>query len=241
MPRKQRKQRRNRKQGSRRQGGRGNTIHLAVRLTDEEVEAARKIHEGVRVWKVEDKAIEQLRERFPGFGERAALLKVVVLNTVYGARIFDYRRVTDHVKKTLAETDLRTAGPELVERLAWVPGMGRRLHVFASKFAHLFINNPERFPILDVYAEKSVKFHLGRGNFVRRRRSRYKAFAKNFEKLRSLARVKCTTRQLDHYLWLSGLYRTWRRNRKTRINKDVRRLFAQPSRRESAYLARLPV
>jgi len=201
-------------------------MNLAVNLEPDQIKAAIVLRRNFPEWRTNDRAIRQIRNTFRGFGDVATLVKVVVVNTIYGTRVFDYQGTTTHVKKVLSQADIRSAGPELVERLARVR-RGRRFHSFASKFAHLFIN-AERFPILDVYAERTIKFHLGRKNLVYSHRNRYVAFVENFERLKSLARLNCTVRQLDHYLWFSGLYREWRRRNgkaRKRINKEVRNLF----------------
>jgi hypothetical protein len=209
-------------------------LRLAVPLTAGQIRAARRLRNHVEAWKVNDATVRRLDERFPGFGYSAVLVKTVFVNTVYGTGIRDYRRVTDHLKKTLDKMDLRTAGPELVERLARVPKMRVKFWSFASKFAHLFVNS-ERFPIQDKYAEKSLEFHLGRAN-LNRRKSRYLAFVENLKRLRALAGVRCQTRELDHYLWLSEAYRIWRKGGKSRINREAMSLFE----RRSADLKYLP-
>ena len=105
------------------------------------------------------------------------------------------------------------------------PGQKRdRRHLsFASKFAHFFIDR-ERFPIMDKYAAEMVGLHLGRKDAVRDAKHPYVAFCQNLIVLRSLARLNCSTRELDHYLWIAGEHRAWFRNSKAQINVELRHL-----------------
>jgi hypothetical protein len=141
-------------------------------------------------------------------------------------------RMAEHVREVLSRFELPTAGPELVEELAELPGPGskgklRHFHSFASKFAHFFIG-AERFPILDGYAERMVRLHLGRRNVHHDTVYRYVAFVRNFEALQRLAGWSGTTRALDQYLWLAGRYGAWRRNPDVAINGELKRFFASP-------------
>jgi hypothetical protein len=106
-----------------------------------------------------------------------------------------------------------------------VAGWQGALHLsFASKFAHFFIDM-ERFPIYDSYAVKMVAYHLGRHGQDRKTEYPYKAFIEDLHRLRNNARLSCTARELDHYLWLAGLYQVWLRDPDSPINIEVKKLF----------------
>jgi hypothetical protein len=70
---------------------------------------------------------------------------------------------------------------------------------------------------------------LGKKNMVNRPGHPYLAFVENLVRLRAAAGLTCSTRDLDHYLWVAGEYRAWRKNRNARINVEIRGLFNSPS------------
>jgi len=78
--------------------------------------------------------------------------------------------MAEHVQGVMAGTDLQTAGPGLVERIAAMPAAGGggapKKHIsFAAKLAH-FNLDPDRFPIYDSYAREMLRYHLGRKNWT---------------------------------------------------------------------------
>ena len=124
----------------------------------------------------------------------------------------------------------------LVEELAT---LDTRKHCsFASKFARFFIDM-ERFPIYDSYAVKMVAYHLGMQGQIRDSAHPYRAFIENIHRLKSYAQLSCTTRELDHYFWLGGLYRAWLRNPRVLMNAEVKELFDLLSSETPAELADL--
>lgn len=218
-------------------------MRLKVPLVPAQIAAAERLHGRSRQWRVSDGALHALAKRFPDFGDEAVVLKSVAINALYGTNVFAITRMAEHAKGVIAKTDLASAGPELVERLAALPkttGQKKpRLHMsFASKFAHFFID-PERFPILDNYAAKTLVFHLGERNLVKRPGHVYWAFVENLLRLRNAAGLTCSTRELDHYLWVAGEYRAWRQNPDAKINVEMRSLFQAPSADDKEDLHRL--
>ena len=148
-----------------------------------------------------------------------------------------------HAKSVIEKSVLSTAGPELAEEIARLPEndgqeANRRYHSFAAKFAHFFID-PERFPVMDSYAVKMVKFHLGRRNYFENRDQPYAAFVENFKKLKDFGGLNVSNRELDQYLWIAGEYRAFHKNPDTNISVEVKRLFTNPSEDVSADLAAL--
>jgi uncharacterized protein YifE (UPF0438 family) len=103
---------------------------------------------------------------------------------------------------------MQSRGAELVESLATITqtnGKVRRHHSFASKFAHFLINE-DRFPIMDKYANRMVKRHIGPKNFVTDPKKSYVAFCANHRLLKEQLSFQVSNRDLDHYLWIAGLY-----------------------------------
>ena len=205
-------------------------MELSNPLVPDQILAAKRLHDGLDQWQATDRALVALAEKFPGFEPEATLLKVVAVNALYGTNLYATARMASHAQKTIHNTGLKNARAKFVECLARLPEtrigkQARRHYSFASKFAHFFIDK-DRFPIMDAYAENMLRFHLGASNTKKDPDNRYVAFVHNFRKLGRLALLQGTTRELDHYLWLAGLYRKWRKNRDMRINVEVRQLFS---------------
>ncbi len=220
-----------------------NRVSLAAPLSSLQIQAASRLHRRLKRWIATDTALAALSEHFPDFGLKAVLLKVPTVNQFYGTNLRAVLRMADHIVKIMAETDPATAGPELVERLAMLPTASeeekqRTFLSFASKFAHFFID-AERFPIYDSYAVKMVEYHLGLSSTTWEKSHPYQTFVTHLNNLKLLAALSCTSRELDHYLWLAGLYRAWLKNPEAKINADATQLFAQSSDEIQADLAQL--
>jgi len=200
--------------------------------------AAKQIYGRTVEWRRSDRALRVLSRRVHGFSPEATLLKAVAINSLYRTNIYAIVRVAAHVQRTLGRPDLRSAGPELVERMAACPmtdGTVRSLPSFASKFAHFFIA-PERFPILDRYAETALRRHLGR-EAIKDPLRPYLAFARNIECFRKCLGFRVTLADLDHYLFIAGQHLEWSDKREQaaigmemkamfmRGGKDLQRLF----------------
>ena len=199
---------------------------LALSLTLEQIRAANRLHAELTQWRLADQALMALRERFPEFDSEATLLKAAAINSFYGTNVYSVTTVGTHVHDVLAGKDLRSAGPELVDEIACVPG-GKRYVSFASKFAHFFID-AERFPIKDSVTDEMVELHLGKANLRRDTASPYTAFAESLKVLRELTGFAGSNRELDRYLWIRGQYRRWQRDGAAGINREAVRLFAEP-------------
>lgn len=217
-------------------------LALAAPLTSAMVAAAGHLYARLEQWVATDRALAALAERFPGFDLDAALLKVVTLNALYGTQVYAVFRMAQHMHRTLADGVPALAPAELVERLAQPPaaasGAKARMHLsFASKFAHFFID-AARYPILDSYAERMVALHLGRTNRTTGG-TRYARFLADLDRLRAVASLDGSPRDLDRFLWLAGQYAAWRRNPRAAINTELQRLFTAPPAEAAAELATL--
>jgi hypothetical protein len=215
-------------------------MDLAVPLPLKKIEAANRLHKRLEQWRLADQALRLLAERCPDFEPAACLLKVVTVNELYGTNVYATTRMAKHAAGVLTATNLATAGPELVEQLADLPATEvqkrkRRHYSFASKFAHFFLGD-ERFPIMDSYAVKTLKRHLGRRQYLTDKGHPYATFVLNFQALKSLSGFAGSNRELDRYLWLAGEYAAWKKKRAAAINAEVAVLFAQPSDEVAALL-----
>lgn len=167
----------------------------------------------------------QLKQAFP---ERlkAIRIKAIVLNALYGTNVMAIAEVSERLERLLLEKlppSTRTTGPALVEEL--VEGLqrvtGRAHYSFVAKYAHFFIDS--NLPILDSYAEEMTAWHLGSARS--RNSKRYLAFCENIDKLKELAELTCDCAQLDAYLWITGEYRAWLKNKNGQIDSDLRICF----------------
>jgi len=215
-------------------------MDLAVPLPINKIDAANRLHERLEQWRLADQALRLLADRCPDFELAACLLKVVAVNELYGTNLYATTRMAKHAAGVLADTNLAAAGPELVERLADLPATEgqkrkRRHYSFASKFAHFFLDD-ERFPIMDSYAVKMLKRHLGRQHYSDDTAQPYASFVSNFHELKRLSGFAGSNRQLDRYLWLAGEYAAWKKKPGAAINAEVATLFAQPSGEVAALL-----
>ncbi len=202
-------------------------MDLEVPLSISQVEAANRLHQQLSEWKITDSALHALHVRFPGFDIESSLLKVAAVNQLYGTKVFAVVRMAEHIKDVMPREG-KIAEVDFVEKLATLPEMKRKYVSFASKFAHFFIDL-ERFPIYDFYAVKMVAYHLGSQGLIRDKEHPYIAFVTNFNHLKQAAGLVCTTRELDRYLWLAGLYGEWCRNSASQINAEVAEMFKTPS------------
>lgn len=202
---------------------------LSVGIKETQISSAQRLHRRLEQWQLVDSALTSLASQFPGFAPHEALIKVIAVNTLYGTNVLAIHHVARHVATVKKEKDLSSAGPELVESLAVSPPIEsktRRNHSFASKFAHFFIST-ERFPIMDSYVVKMIKLHLGNERTYTDTQNPYVAFCANHRLLKEELGFAITNKELDHYLWLAGLYLTFLNNSQARINKEAGFLFKQ--------------
>ena len=202
------------------------TQGLAVPLCQSQIEAAERLHRRLEGFTAAERGLDELREAFPGFTLGDVLLKAAAINSIYATNVFAIAKMADHIAAVwprLAEDPVAT-----VKTIAKMPSVKNKFWCFASKFAHFFIA-PERFPIYDSYARKTVAYHLGK----KAPRDSYPPFFQDICDLRKLSGLSCSFRQLDHYLWLAGQYRKWlewlAKDGKVNIGAEVRALFEDQS------------
>ena len=217
---------------------------LAVPLSVEQIAAANRLHSRLKQWTLSDRALARLAETVPGFDVEACLLKTVAVNALYGTQVFAVVRMARHVEQVLASTDITTADEGLVEDIAALPVASRqktvrRHHSFAAKFCHFFVDT-ERFPIMDRYASDTLKYHLGETQYVEDEEHPYHAYITNLRRLAEITHHKGSSRDLDHYLWITGQYMKYdeerKRGKEARINAELKELFETPSAEDAADL-----
>lgn len=215
---------------------------LAVPLYASQIEAACRLHLRLKQWRLSDAALAKLNQDVTGFGPEACLLKCVAVNTLYGTQVLAIVRMAEHVCQVMTQTPARQAGPEIVKQIAALPTgeeeKQRRFVSFAAKFCHFFID-PERFPIYDEAARDVLKLHLGQAALAVDDADPYTAFCSNLSRLRTLAQVQGAGRDLDRYLWITGMYMKWLRVKgkpKQQMNVELRTMFGKPSAAEAEEL-----
>jgi hypothetical protein len=207
-------------------------MQLSIPIEPSQIEAAKRLHGRLQQWRLVDEALAVLSEQLPGFTTAEALLKVTVINALYGTNVYAIVPMARHVAHVLEKLGPASLGAELVEVLASIPRDGDKKYPFfrsfASKFAHFFID-AERFPIMDSYSMRMVKMHLGKGNYAPDGDHPYLAFFVNHGNLKAEIDFKGSNRDLDRYLWLSGEYLAWQKNHEAAINAELRVAFEKPS------------
>ncbi len=196
-------------------------------VRDDQIAAATRIHDNhMYEWFAADRALDLLRESLPGLDEPRVLIKASVIDRLYYAR---HARLVEAVRK-IAEVMVRPPSDPvgIVEAIAPLDSSrGRTCYwSFSSKFAHFFID-PEAFPIYDDWAIKAIRHHFGRLSWLGR--TPYRAFADYVFTLRELSGLSCSIRELDRYLWLSGMRRAWQTNADVGISREVRSVFEDES------------
>ncbi len=206
---------------------------LANSLTTDMIEAAENIRQQLHGWKTSDETLEIVRNSFPGFDFSDVLIKATVINSLYGTNVYAIWKAAEHVHGTIAKYNLGNAETEFVEKIARVPGINRVFISFASKFAHFFIDS-ERFPIMDSHAVSAIKYHLGYGKWEKCSADRpYNEFVFNFTKLKDLCGFNGSGRDFEHYLWLAGLFKEWKKKEgKAEINQEVKDFFGNSDNQE---------
>ena len=200
-----------------------------VLLTPQMIEAGARLCARLPQWSSGVRALEALAQRFPTFDADAVLLKVVAVNAFCGPNVLSRQEAARHIERVMRKVDASVAGAEVVETLADIPtgarsGSTRRQHSFASKFAHAFIH-ADRFPVLDTTTSRMLRMHLGPRSWIPREEQKYVEFEANFRRLRGLCGYEGKRRDLSRYLWISGQVLEFCRNRRARINPELKTLL----------------
>jgi hypothetical protein len=199
-------------------------VNVETPLSYEQVTAANRLRKHLHQWRLSEEALFNLQKRIPQFDLEACLLKSVSVNALYGTNVLAIIRMANHVHKVLhKKADPSDFGRELVKNIAEMPNdkgeRDRTRTSFASKFCHFFIDS-DQFPIYDDAACVALKSHFGK----RVEAHDYDAFCNCIKQLTNLVGNGCDTRMIDHYLWLTGMYQRWIRN-KSNVNRELFDLF----------------
>jgi len=215
---------------------------LAVPLSHSQIAAAGRLHQRLEQWCQADAALLRLRDSLPDFDADSCLLKAVVVNSLYSTSVLAIAAMARQICAVMACKDLQASGCELVDRIAPLmldPGEAPRKFIsFASKFCHFFVDE-ERFPIYDGAARSALRMHLGSTRIGSPTDSAYAAFREDLARLRGEAGLACSNREIDRYLWITGMYMKWQKDRKKKdfaMNVELKQVFEQPTTEQDADL-----
>lgn len=220
---------------------------LVVTLSESQIESARCMSAFMPRWQLAEGSLVRLAEAMPGFDLHASLVKAVAVNSIFGTQVLATMRMAEWVHGLLGDGQTNEMGVGLVETMAALkPNKGDKRRVFtsfAAKFCHFFVD-ADRYPIYDDAARQALRLHLGKA-YCDDTQHPYGSFCRNFENLRSHAGVNANPRDLDRYLWLTGMYMRWQKERrndsKSRVNEELRNHFNGPKPEVTALLkAMLP-
>jgi len=137
------------------------------------------------------------------------LVKVVTLNRLYSTSIFDVHGVARHIVSLDLDSDLRSAEPGLVPRIATFQlsnGKSRNNYSFATKYCAW--HNPDGFQIYDSRVDEALwhyKKHYGFASFRRYDLGDYPTFTQIMDQfIEHFELHTFTRRQLDKFLWIEG-------------------------------------
>jgi hypothetical protein len=213
---------------------------LEKQLTQRQIDVANRLYDNrLDQWRLSDMALYRLRDKVLGFDDEACLLKSLAINQLYGTRILAIIPMSNHVHDVLSRLDATAGGIELVDKIAAyrsAEGKVIRRISFASKFCHFLIDD-RRFPIYDEAVQQAIRFHLGGAQYLTSKDpdKKYQVFFENLQRLRKSADIHGKDREIDHYLWIVGMYMRWKKPN-TQINAELRRFFSEPSLVEKAEL-----
>lgn len=181
------------------------TERVLHRISPEQITAATTIHDQhMPGWASTDRALRLVGQSVPGHDLDAVTVKAAVVDRLYYTRHYRLGEAIDRIVEVLAAPPAEPV--TVVERIAetTIGGRSRWYWSFASKYAHWFVD--EELPIYDSWAIRAVSHHFGRMTW---RTTAYRDFAGHVYALREASGLDCTIREMDRYLWMSGMYRAW--------------------------------
>lgn len=168
-------------------------------------------------WQLAERTVDRLHGLYPRFDQGSCQIKAIVLNELYSTSIIAVKEMAQHVFVILNDPSQHRDNT-LVERIARFPVSGDSHISFASKFCHFFINK-DRFHILDDAAEWTLNW-LQVPGYKRSGEDRYANFCRGIEALGSALPSNHSTRDIDRFLWLVGMWVRHKRER-TEVNAEA--------------------
>ena len=212
-------------------------------ISRDQIDAAWGIY-GPSAWnqQAQDGALYAFGRAKDEWGFDRVLMMAAAINQLYNAghpRLIEATKLIVEAKQS-GRLDPDLDPVDIVETIGLLPlGNAPRYYwPFASKFSHFFVS--DRVPLFDRWALIAVEHYAGplyspdRGDLNR-------IFV---EKLRPLTDPVSppTSRQLDWFLWLSGMYRAWKaqddpeQRKKLGISRGVQSMFKEPENQQTLEL-----
>jgi len=214
-------------------------------LDRRQVEAACRLRATLSGWNEADAILLDVRQRYPSTDRASCIVKSVLVNQLYSTRVFAITEMGSWISAKLSQTPI-PSDVDLVDRIASLELAGRRTDArvrrftsFASKWCSFFCDE-ERFPIYDDAARETLKHHFGR-DLTDDPLSPYGNFFRAFRALQ--ATVGCSAKELDYYLWITGMFMRWSKSGTAiskRVNKELRGAFEAANCRGSLLEGILP-
>lgn len=196
------------------------------KITEEQIKAATQIHDDwLENWKLADDALDTLKERCPSNkDETDVIIKVITLNQLYFTRLqYAIHNAIPEMTHNIVRVFRNPVSPDkinLVGQIANLSPQAKPRVSFASKYCHFFVD--EEIPIYDKYALRAVRLHLEEGELKSKDDTpSYANYCSDLTTLRKKSNLDCSTRQLDRYLWLAGLWQRYHDDGKTDFNREV--------------------
>jgi hypothetical protein len=209
-------------------------MSLVVPLLQSQIDAAQRLYRRLAMWRATNDAFGVLQQTLPGFDVHASLIKAAAVNQLYGTNVFAITRMAQHIVIVMQHRGGTPVDLSLVEDIATLrdsveEAKPRRHLSFASKFAHFFISDT-LFPIYDSYAAMILNYHMCGRATAPDSAPPYADYVAALKTLHAQPGIACSMKELDAYLWLTGLAIAWRKPRaagkQVPINREVRELFA---------------
>jgi hypothetical protein len=183
------------------------TIHRLPALTEDAVKS--RIQEFDTSQAIVEDAISKLIKCFPqNTSQEEVLLKVTVINDLYGTAIFATSNVADHIVLQNIDELLQKGDSIVVDRIAKVQ-LAKKIrnnYSFASKYCSW--HNRQEYPIYDRFVEQMLWAYRNQDQFSQFRRQdlweyrRFKEIMLDFRNYYGLSSFDF--KDIDKFLWLEG-------------------------------------
>ncbi|MBA7616384.1 hypothetical protein ES703_23680 [subsurface metagenome] len=181
------------------------------------IEASEKLYERLSSWKIADDTITiYFGEHLRNVEAAIIVVKVVLISTLYYARIFEPLKMASHIMGLQGlDSELTSGDTRAVERIAT---FNRYEMSFASKYAHF--HNREAFPLCDHFAAGAIAILQGK-KFSYPKYTDFFTVITSFRQQSGLNSIKWGV--LDKYLWLYGQKKDLDKGKG--VNKEVTALY----------------
>jgi hypothetical protein len=156
-----------------------------------------------------DQAITTLFEMLPANDTLDhVLLKVTVLNDLYGTNIYGTFDMARHICSLQIDGDLRKQSTQIVDRIADASFSGKPRQAFSFATKYCSWHDKDNYPLYDGYVEKLLMAYRRKDHFATfkkadlRSYSSYKPVVSAFREHYHL--TEYSFKQLDKFLWFYG-------------------------------------